>query len=212
MSGRFIGQAFASTVDFLRCLSQGGRGETTPTSCSIGSTAIPLTWRPKEEPYFVQVRGTEARPRGNAEEDCQLHRLCLNWKPDPGALNYQWTNGDILHLTMFVLEAERAHEVWQLPEVQFKKQKRSKLVSVSRRRIFFFKIILTARDQVWRQGPVRPERNCWRLDEPLYPRAQQGPSQKLSCQKLLSEQNIFDCFKTFFFRSTIVGSERTWTG
>lgn len=122
-SGRSIGQAFAYMVDFLRCSSQGGREETIPTSCSIGSWNIAHTWRPLEGPDVAQVWGSEARPRGNAEEDCQLHWLCPNGKPDSGASGSKMNT---LHLP--VPETERAHEIWQLPEDKFTKQKRSKLV------------------------------------------------------------------------------------
>ena len=79
--GTSIGQDFVSMVAFLRCSSQAGREGSTPTWCSIGSTDVA-----HGRPDVVQVWRSEARPRGNAEKDCQLHWLCFNWGPDPGIL------------------------------------------------------------------------------------------------------------------------------
>ena len=135
--GTSIGQDFVSMVAFLRCSSQAGREGSTPTWCSIGSTDVA-----HGRPDVVQVWRSEARPRGNAEKDCQLHWLCFNWGPDPGILEkniiLMRTKLGTIKLYAFS-EAEWAHEIWQLPEVQFKEQKRSKLVRNFEITGFFFR-------------------------------------------------------------------------
>ena len=83
-----------------------------------------------ENSRWPLVWGAKAGSRGHVEEDCRLHRLWLDRRGDSGRCSLQQTyvRLDFFTWQWHFLETERAHEVWQLPEVQLIECKGSILV------------------------------------------------------------------------------------
>ena len=88
-SGRFINQACACTVGFLRCWSLDGSEEITQTWCSIGKKVL---HRSEEQCVTLKVWGAKAGSRGHVEEDRRLHRLWLDRRGYSGSCSLQWTS------------------------------------------------------------------------------------------------------------------------
>lgn len=152
-------------VDSLRCWSPDGRGENTPTSCSFGSWNVERSGELWKNHMLVRYEDLKQDQEGMLRKIANFTGFALT----EDQIQVLKIDGQMFNMRILqISEAERAYEVWQLPEVQFVEQKQ-KLVSKSGN---YSETLLKA--QAWRQGSVHTEGDCWRLDEPLHPGAKQG--------------------------------------
>ena len=125
LPGRFINQACACTVGFLRCWSLDGSEEITQTWCSIGKEGPAQIWGSM---WLWRYEELKQDQEGMLRKIADFTGFVLTEEEIQVEVHIKGLQDDWTSSRWHFLETERAHEVWQLPEVQLFECKVSKLV------------------------------------------------------------------------------------